>query len=287
MILDKQDQILTNYAAIGHDMEELAKEMPAVIGTLASISQPPPYCDMGTLAPAMPVKEAGLVPQSDGSPSSQTAAPTVSISRLAAMQVRQCSVYWRIKHAREDIAAVTLHLVSWTRVVIGLPAIGDVFGVDRTFIRESAGMHAEWCDRLGLEVEADGHCGPQLQDMIYHTREVADSLLGCIALYVLPALYGCLGAAAATFRTLRRKVDQSLVAVTDRGRVQQDVILGLLCGAIIGLFVGYIGKATPEEGLGLSALALLAGYNVSGVFAFLDELSKRVFQPAPADKGAG
>ena len=63
---------------------------------------------------------------------------------------------------------------------------------------------------------------------------------------------------------------------------------GLRCGAIIGLFAGYIGKATPDSGLGLSALALLAGYNVSGVFAFLDELSKRVFQPTPAgqtDKG--
>jgi len=70
------------------------------------------------------------------------------------------------------------------------------------------------------------------------------------------------------------------VTVTDRGRVQQDVILGLLCGAIIGLFFGYISKETPGAGLGLSALALLAGYNVSGVFAFLDELSNRVFQPA-------
>ena len=43
-------------------------------------------------------------------------------------------------------------------------------------------------------------------------------------------------AMTATLRVLRRKVDQSLVTMTDRGRVQQDVILGVLCGAIIGLF---------------------------------------------------
>jgi hypothetical protein len=282
MILDKQDQILTNYASISHDMEELAKEMPVAVGTFAWAALSRPYCDMDAPAPVVTVKEAGVVTQADGPLDRQIATASAELSRLAAIRVRECQVYWRIKHAREDIAAVTLHLVSWTRVVIGLPAIGDVFGVDRAFIRESAGMHAEWCKRLGLEVDAGGHCEPQLQDMIYHTREVADSLLGCIALYVPPALYGCLGAAAATFRTLRRKVDQSLVAVTDRGRVQQDVILGLLCGAIIGLFIGYIGKATPGEGLGLSALALLAGYNVSGVFAFLDELSRRVFQPTPA-----
>ena len=83
--------------------------------------------------------------------------------------------------------------------------------------------------------------------------------------------------AAATFRMLRPKVDGSLVNVTDRGRVMQDIVLGLLYGAIMGLFVGYIGKGTPDLGLGLSALALLAGYNVSGVFAFLNELCNRVF----------
>jgi hypothetical protein len=86
-------------------------------------------------------------------------------------------------------------------------------------------------------------------------------------------------------RTLRRKVELSLVTMTDRGRVQQDVILGVLCGAIIGLFFGSISKANPQEGLELSALALLAGYNISGVFTFLDELSNRVFQPPHASNG--
>lgn len=33
----------------------------------------------------------------------------------------------------------------------------------------------------------------------------------------------------------------------------------------MGLFVGYIGKGTPDLGLGLSARALLAGYNVSAL----------------------
>jgi hypothetical protein len=49
-----------------------------------------------------------------------------------------------------------------------------------------------------------------------------------------------------------------------------------------GPVVGYIGKGTPDLGLGLSALALIAGYNVSGVFAFLDELCNRVFRPGQA-----
>jgi len=135
---------------------------------------------------------------------------------------------------------------------------------------------------IGVRIEPRISCSGALRDLLFRSDEVAQSLLGCIALYVLPALYGCLGAAAATFRMLRSKVDRSLVSVTDRGRVMQDIVLGLLCGAIMGLFVGYIGKATPDLGLGLSALALLTGYNVSGVFAFLDELCSRVFRPTQA-----
>jgi len=175
-----------------------------------------------------------------------------------------------------------LHLVSWTGVVIGEPVIGSLFGIAPTSIDESATLHTEWCERIGVKIEPGISCSGALRDLLFRSDEVAQSLLGCIALYVLPALYGCLGAAAATFRMLRSKVDRSLVSVTDRGRVMQDIVLGLLCGAIMGLFVGYIGKATPDLGLGLSALALLAGYNVSGVFAFLDELCSRVFRPAQA-----
>jgi hypothetical protein len=123
---------------------------------------------------------------------------------------------------------------------------------------------------------------PRSKPMPLRARQVADGLLGCITLYLLPTLYGGLGAMAATLRALRRKVDHSLVTMTDRGRVQQDVILGVLCGAIIGLFSSYLGASNPQQGFGLSALALLAGYNISGVFAFLDELSSRMFQPAAA-----
>jgi hypothetical protein len=230
------------------------------------------------------LKDAAFPIQLDPPANGALAAPAPDPSRLAIMNLHGCSLYWRTKQNNEDIVAVTLHLVSWTRVVIGLPNIGTVLGVSQAFIHESADMHSEWCKRLGFERDSNGHCGPALQDLIYHTREVADSLLQCIALYVLPTLYGCLGAAAATLRNLRRKVDLSLVTVTDRGRVQQDIILGVLCGAIIGLFFGYIAKTGPGGGLGLSALALLAGYNVSGVFAFLDELSNRLFQPALAGR---
>jgi hypothetical protein len=89
---------------------------------------------------------------------------------------------------------------------------------------------------------------------------------------------------AATLRMIRRKVDASLLTYTDRARLQQGAILGILCGGVIGLFASYIGKGDAASGLGLSAFALLAGYNVDGVFRFVDELSDRIFQPTAAPK---
>ena len=104
--------------------------------------------------------------------------------------------------------------------------------------------------------------------------------------YVLPVLYGFLGAMAAAMRLLRRKVDAFLLSYTDRARLQQGAILGVLCGAVIGLFATFLGEMGGTGSVGTAALALLAGYNVDGVFRFLDELSDRLFRPAtPAKLG--
>ena len=276
-ILDSQDQIFAEYAAIGHDRVELAKDTPEAKGLIfaASLSQ---VCDSTARPTDVAPKDVASPVRSASSSVTAAAEVVPEQARQTVAALRECSLYWRIKQNAANIAAVTLHMMSWSGVVINDLKVGEVFGINRAFILKAATEHTEYCQRLGLK-NVDGlGCGPALQDIIYHTREVVDSLLGCIALYLLPTLYGGLGATAATLRALRRKVDRSLVTMTDRGRVQQDVILGVLCGAIIGLFFGYIGKANPQEGLGLSALALLAGYNISGVFSFLDELSNRVFQ---------
>jgi hypothetical protein len=288
-ILDSRSHIFSEYSAIGHDRVQLTTESgikdlasPSSLASLCDRTAPPTDAEPKDVA--SPVRVAG--------PGIAAAAELISDPpRQTVATLRECSLYWRSKQNTENIAAVTLHMTSWSGVVINDLHVGEVFGINRAFIRKVADEHAEYCHALHLSRNpADGNCGPALEDLIYHTPEVVDTLLGCIALYLLPTLYGGLGAMAATLRALRRKVDLSLVTMTDRGRVQQDVILGVLCGAIIGLFFGSIGKASPQEGLGLSALALLAGYNISGVFSFLDELSNRVFQPAragSADSGQG
>ena len=277
LILDSESQVATAYAEIRRDMELAAGESAAGaavrnVGNLRSLDD---LCSLDPSGGVATIKAAELVTHTDLSANNQTALPPAAMIQT----VRQGSLCWRLQKAREDVVVAKLHLVSWTGVVIGEPVIGKLFGIAPDSINESATLHTQWCERTGAKFEPGTSCPEALRDLLFRSDEVAQSLLGCIALYVLPALYGCLGAAAATFRMLRSKVERSLVSVTDRGRVMQDIVLGLLCGAIMGLFVGYIGKATPDLGLGLSALALLAGYNVSGVFAFLDELCNRVFRP--------
>jgi hypothetical protein len=275
LILDSQRQVAADYAGIQRDMELAASASGAIAvnggGSLALA------CNPDSSGNTAVVKTAELKVLSDASRDPQLG----SGSTAPVHTIKEAGLCWRLKKAREDVVVAKLHLVSWTGVVIGGLKVGELFGINSDSIGGSATLHPDWCTRISAKPEARTDACPQaLSDALYGSNEVAQSLLGCIALYVLPALYGCLGAAVATFRMLRRKVDRSLVSVTDRGRVMQDIVLGLLCGAIMGLFVGYISKETPDLGLGLSALALLAGYNVSGVFAFLDELCTRVFKPA-------
>ena len=39
----------------------------------------------------------------------------------------------------------------------------------------------------------------------------------------------------------RGKVDRACVSFTDCGRVMRDIVLGMLCGATMGLFVAMVG----------------------------------------------
>jgi len=176
------------------------------------------------------------------------------------------------QQAKETLLVIKASLQSWFHPlaiphdlqVLTIPALGALFGYDPRWVSNQVNS-----------------------ELVEQSGSFARSVLNAVALYLMPCLYGLIGAAAVTLRILRRKVDASTLSYTDRGRLKQDVILGVMCGATIGLFAGYILGANPAQGLGLSALALLAGYNVSGVFAFLDELSGRLFHPSDATPGKG
>jgi hypothetical protein len=126
-------------------------------------------------------------------------------------------------------------------------------------------------------------CKKILPLLVRDSTGFAKSVLGWLTMYILPCLYAFIGAAAAAMIGLRRKTDASLLSYSDRGRVKQVMILGFVFGGVIGLFAGYLSKPIESDGLGLSAVALLAGYNIPAVSDMLEDLSKRIFRPGERD----
>ncbi|MEG3088734.1 hypothetical protein [Sphingomonas sp. PB4P5] len=121
----------------------------------------------------------------------------------------------------------------------------------------------------------------------------AASLAGIIASAILPVLYGFLGAAAAVVRSLSRKTRASLLTPRDLQLSVQQLALGAVVGACIGLFIGQ--PSSDDAGTGLigpvalssSALSFVAGFGVEAVFETLEALIARIFNiatPAPQEK---
>jgi hypothetical protein len=97
--------------------------------------------------------------------------------------------------------------------------------------------------------------------------------------HILPCLYAMLGALAAMFRRLTSRLAEETISVADFGEMRMTLILGVLAGAVIGLFSGYLGQGTDSSThtLTVAGLALLAGYGVDRLFGLFDAASSRIF----------
>ncbi|HEY8288912.1 MAG TPA: hypothetical protein VIG49_06560 [Acetobacteraceae bacterium] len=264
------------------------------------VKQQPVPATSATVLAGPPELETNLVAARGEGDAGKPASETVYIS---ALQAHLCPQRAQVL---QSLFVVTMHLQSWSSVVtqrlgdgwdvgpekyavhVAFP-LAPLFGVVPATLQDYAKENGgDLCKLAAPSIYKAGagakECERVLWTLINRSSNVAESILGSITQYILPVCYGFLGAMAAAFRLLRRKVEASLLSYTDRARLQQGAILGVLCGGVIGLFASYLGKADAASGLGVAAVALLAGYNVDGVFQFLDELSDRLFRPASATK---
>ena len=179
---------------------------------------------------------------------------------------------------------------SWTPAHIISSIVGPLVGwSNRMVVGVGAGFDEEFCKALKLDYYTKWKCGEVVRGIVEGTGSTSSAILGCITLYLVPALYSLIGAGAATMRYLRKRVETSTLRITDRPRISYNLILGCAFGAIIGLFARYLGS---DSSIGPAAVALLAGFNVQAVFSFLSDLSNRVFGiaergAAHADLGGG
>jgi hypothetical protein len=110
---------------------------------------------------------------------------------------------------------------------------------------------------------------------------------------VLPFLYGLLGAGAAIIRSLSRKIRESRLSPRDLVLSFQQLALGAVVGACIGLFVVAPGADETGESLlgpvalSASAISFVAGFGVESVFQALEALITRIFNISPAPPAGG
>jgi hypothetical protein len=117
---------------------------------------------------------------------------------------------------------------------------------------------------------------------------IATRLANTMGTAILPVLYGFLGAAAAVLRSVSSKIRYSTLSPRDLSLSLQQLALGAVVGACIGLFIvggdtTFIGPVT----LSGSAISFVAGFGVDAVFQALEALISRLFNIAPAGGSRG
>jgi hypothetical protein len=119
----------------------------------------------------------------------------------------------------------------------------------------------------------------------------SSTLIGIIGNYLLPVLYGWLGALGFVLRRLNRQLADCLLTPRDIRANSIRIVLGTVTGACIGLFVNSSTGAATLTGVGgaavtlsASGVAFLAGYGVEGVFKMLDTLINKVFTNSDGQK---
>jgi hypothetical protein len=151
------------------------------------------------------------------------------------------------------------------------------------------------------EVPPDTYSGVQAQPPTMQpevargaaTEQWSADLITVLGNFVLPMLYGFLGATTAVVLGIQNKLRESQLAPREKRMSQVQLVLGIIVGACIGLFMS---PSSPDSGvaataaggggavtaggsvaLSASALSFLAGFGVESVFKMLQNMLQAMF----------
>ncbi|MCA9655854.1 MAG: hypothetical protein H6712_12520 [Myxococcales bacterium] len=116
----------------------------------------------------------------------------------------------------------------------------------------------------------------------YELMVTAGMILSLLQAYVLPLLYGLLGASLYVLRTLQHQVRRRTYSPASNA----DFRIHMSLGALAGIAIGWLLSPGDEASASLSsfALAFLAGYSIDVLFGLMDGLIARIQLSTP---GAG
>lgn len=110
-------------------------------------------------------------------------------------------------------------------------------------------------------------------------RERVASTISVLATYVLPVLFGILGAMVGAIRSIQRSIRESELAPRDVAVTVMGIPVGAVAGLAVGLLISSGGTVGVSAGVTLTAagLSFVAGYGSETFFKFVERLEERVF----------
>jgi hypothetical protein len=117
----------------------------------------------------------------------------------------------------------------------------------------------------------------EVQQVVLRIEERANLVVGIFTSFILPILFGAIGAVAYVIRTISDQIKTSTFSHSSPIRHLMRVALGALSGVVVGLFVGL----SSQLSLPPLALSFLAEYGVEAVFSMFDGIIDRFRQAKP------
>ncbi len=120
-------------------------------------------------------------------------------------------------------------------------------------------------------------------------EQYAVALLAVFANYVLPMMFGLLGAGVRMLRVVQYKLRDSLLGPRDLVLTFIGLLIGAIAGVAVGLFLAptdvSLGGSAGNLTLTAAGLGFLVGYGSDHFLQMLDSLLDRIFvaDPAPSD----
>jgi hypothetical protein len=213
-------------------------------------------------------------------------ASEVSLEKSAVEVARVQRALADAKKANVDMPSLVLEYNSWDEKSIR----------DETIVIASYDMLLKftwfWSSWVfPTDATKDGYSEAARTQQI-NIRNASQAILKAIALYLLPLLYGLLGANVYILRQLITKLDLWNLDLLSVSKHHLRRALGVLLGAIVGLVFDSNESAVASTGFGLASLAFLAGYSSEFIFSVLDTFIERAkgafsekerYQPSSAD----
>jgi hypothetical protein len=192
-------------------------------------------------------------------------------SQIADLQ-KQLTVLGQNPEANSDqiltLKSTRESLIAW----INQPGIGD-----QIVSQLNQSMEQFKADKASLERQRQGD---KKRESSRQAQLAGQFVLVILQSYILPLLYGILGAGTFVLRKLSREIRE--VTYSEEAGIEHVSRISL--GALAGIMVGWFSFLIPKETISIFgavsplALAFLVGYNIELFFSFMDSAFKRFTQ---------